>query len=147
VCGIAYQVSRHDDGKLPSSPSSSLSATHSRRAVLFGSIFGTLLGLPSVGFGICLYIRFRRRRRRIAPSQQYVANPRINNWFDEGKVITHLQPSSVHSISDLQAEMASVRAPSPRIMHPNSEGIQALQAIGSRLGTQSDAASSEHKST
>ena len=136
---MAYTISRHDDEA--SSAPSSVPATHFHRTVLLGSMLGTLLGLLSIGFGGYFYLKFRRRRRRFAPSQQYAANELISKWFDDGRASANLPPCVARNIPDPQSNVATVQSLTPPgMIHSNSEGFRTLM-LGSHFpGTRSDTA-------
>jgi hypothetical protein len=154
VCWIAYVVLRHDDGKREST---SASAAHSRRTVLLGSILGTLLGLLFVSVGIYFFVRcYRRRRRRIAPSQKYVPDEFISKWFDGSSTSPDLQGPARNILDlthDLTLEMTSGQmTKSTAIIKSNSEPPLAFfthcsHSETSRPGTWTDATTSVTQST
>jgi len=114
----SIMYTRDNDGEVPTTPSTSAPTTQARRAVLLGSLLGTLLGFLFIGLGLYLYIQFRRRRRHMAPSQQYAADEDNTRWFQGGRASIKLQTFLARSTSDQKPEMASVRSLSPpAIMH------------------------------
>jgi len=145
----------YDNGKQEST-SASVSAAHSRRTVLLGSILGTLLGLLFVIVGTYIFVLcHRRRRRRVAPSQKYVPDQFISKWFDESSTSPDLQ-GSARNIFDLTHDLTLVTPTqmpkSTAIIKSNPEPPLAFFAHyscseTSRPGTWTDATTSLTRST
>jgi len=128
----SIMYTQHTDGEVRYTSSTSASATRARRAVLLGSLLGTLLGLLFVGLGLYLYIKFRRRQRHMAPSQQYAADENTARWFRGGRASMKLQTFLSRSTSNQKPEMASVRSPTPSKIMRYPQTIRGLFASAGR---------------
>lgn len=129
---------------LLSAPSSTQSSDKPQNKVMLGSILGCLLGLLVIIPGLYLCVRYHRRRRRLAPSQQYAAGKaaQAENLFERTRRRTTPPPLNI----DLSPEVEEVCVIPGRTYYP--EALRAFIANSARSPvTRSDAASSGSQST